>query len=439
MKRTISIFGLGKLGVPLVACLIAKDFEVIGVDLDLKKVESLKQLKSPVYEPEVQEMLNKHGRKLTVTLDGIEAVKNSDVTFVVVATPSNPGGDFSNKFVLAACNVIGQALKEKTRYHLVSITSTVMPGSMENVIKPALEKISGKKAAKDFGLCYNPEFIALGSVVKDFYNPDIVLIGESDPKAGELLAGMYPLICDNKPYIARMNFVNAELTKISINTFVTTKISFANMLARICEKLPGADVDVVTSALGQDSRIGTKYLKGAISYGGPCFPRDNIALSTLAEQIGARSDIAKATDIFNRLQINLLADKVQKHLPKSGQVGVLGLTYKVDSDVIEEAAGFLLTKELVNRKVNVTAYDPLGIPPSKVILGDKVNFVESAEKCIELADVVVLSTPWKEFCGVPGSKWTRDNLPRVVIDCWGIVNHLKSNKDINYIQLGVGT
>ena len=439
MKKKISIFGLGKLGVPLVACLIAKDFEVIGVDLDLRKVESLKELKSPVHEPEVQEMLNKYGKKLTVTLDGIEAVKNSDVTFVVVATPSNPGGDFSNKFVLDACNVIGQALKQKAGYHLVSITSTVMPGSMENVIKPALEKISGKKATKDFGLCYNPEFIALGSVVKDFYNPDIVLIGESDPKAGELLAGIYPSICDNEPYIARMNFVNAELTKISINTFVTTKISFANMLARICEKLPGADVDMVTKALGQDSRIGTKYLKGAISYGGPCFPRDNIALSTLAEQIGARSDIAKATDTFNRLQINLLADKVQEYLPKGGKVGILGLTYKVDSDVIEEAAGFLLVKELVNRKVSVTAYDPLGMPTSKFILGNKVNFVESAEKCVELADVVVLSTPWKEFCEVPDGKWARDNSPRVVIDCWGIVNHLKSNKNINYIQLGVGT
>ena len=144
MKK-ISIFGLGKLGVPLVACLIAKDFEVFGVDLDLKKVESLKQLKSPVYEPEVQEMLNKNGKKLTVTLDGIEAVKNTDVTFVVVATPTSPGGDFSNKFVLDACNVIGKALKQKTGYHLVSITSTVMPGSMEKFIKPTLEEISGKK------------------------------------------------------------------------------------------------------------------------------------------------------------------------------------------------------------------------------------------------------------------------------------------------------
>lgn len=435
-KKKISVFGLGKLGVPVVACLISKGFEVIGVDLDENKVQTLKKLKSPVYEPEVQELLNSFGKLLKVTSDGEYAVLNSDITFIIVSTPSKDDGSFSNQYVLAASEVIGKALRKKESYHLVSITSTVFPGSMENEIKPCIEKFSNKKTGIDFGLCYNPEFIALGSVIHDFLNPSFVLIGESDPNAGKLLSDIYKVICENNPPIERMNLICAELTKLALNSYITTKISFANMIARICEKIPGADVDVVTGALGQDSRIGTKYLKGAISYGGPCFPRDNIALSTLAEQIGARSDIAKATDTFNRLQINLLADKVQEYLPKGGKVGVLGLTYKVDSDVIEEAAGFLLTKELVNRKISVTAYDPLGIPPSKFILGDKVNFVESAKKCIELADVVVLTTPWKEFSEIQDDQWVRDNLPRVVIDCWRVLKHLSGNKRINYIPLG---
>jgi UDPglucose 6-dehydrogenase len=195
-------------------------------------------------------------------------------------------------------------------------------------------------------MCYNPEFIALGSVIRDFLNPDFVLIGESDERSGQVLEGIYRQVCENDPPIVRMNFINAELTKLAVNTFVTTKISFANMLARICERLPGADVDVVTRALGLDSRIGAKYLKGAVSYGGPCFPRDNLALIATARKVGAPADIAEATDRFNRWQVGWLADLVWAYLPEGGVVGILGLAYKPNTDVVEESVGLLLAGEL---------------------------------------------------------------------------------------------
>src|SRR6202007_2619610 len=140
-----------------------------------------------------------------------------------------------------------------------------------------------------------------------------LLIGESDERAGDFLQALYAQVCENKPALARMSFVNAEITKLAVNTYVTTKISFANMLARLCEKVPGASVDVVTGAIGLDSRIGGKYLKGAISYGGPCFPRDNVALIALADRVGASSDLPRATHEFNRAQIHRLADTVQQH------------------------------------------------------------------------------------------------------------------------------
>jgi UDPglucose 6-dehydrogenase len=179
---------------------------------------------------------------------------------------------------------IGKALARKNSYHLVVLSSTVMPGATEK-IRQMLEQTSGKRCGEEFGFCYNPEFIALGSVIRDMLNPDMLLIGESDERAGQILAGIYGNVCKSKPVVARMNFVNAELTKLSVNTYVTTKISYANMLAEICEKLPGADADVVTSALGLDSRIGRKYLKGALGYGGPCFPRDNVAFAALARSL----------------------------------------------------------------------------------------------------------------------------------------------------------
>src|SRR4030095_13321921 len=165
--------------------------------------------------------------------------------------------------------------------------------------------------------------------------PDMILIGESDSRAGDVLERMYTTSCDNTPAVRRMNFVNAELAKITGTSFVTTKISYANMLADVCDRLPGADVDVVTQAIGSDSRIGTKYLKGAIGYGGPCFPRDNVAFGALARALGARSELAEATDMVNRYQVERVLGAIEARLTESGDVGVLGLSYKPDTSVVE--------------------------------------------------------------------------------------------------------
>src|SRR5262249_2894034 len=170
-------------------------------------------------------------------------------------------------------------------------------------------------------------------------NPDFLLVGESDQRAGDVLSDIYRRTVKNAPSIARMNFINAEITKLAVNTYITTKISYANMLARLCERLPGADVNVVTDALGLDTRIGSKYLKGAVSYGGPCFPRDNRAFAALASRSGAFSDLAEATDRFNRAQIHAIAEIVRERRSHGDRVGILGLTYKPHTDVVEESFG----------------------------------------------------------------------------------------------------
>src|SRR5581483_1221292 len=342
MKQSIthgSVGGLGKLGAPLAACLAHKGFTVVGVDLDESKVAALAAGRAPVYEPGLAALIAKNRERLSATRDIQDAVQNSQATFVVVPTPSGADGAFSLRYVLPAMQAIGQALKHKADYHLISLTSTVMPGATGTQVLPMLEAESGKRVNADFGLCYSPEFIALGSVIRDMLNPDFILIGQSDERAGNLLTGIYQRLCDNQPPIAPMTFVNAELTKIAVNTFVTTKISYANMLAQVCENLPGADADVVTSALGLDTRIGKKYLKGAIGYGGPCFPRDNVAFATLAQRVGTRALLAEATDQTNRQQIERLANVVRANLPANGRAGILGLSYKPNTDVVEESQG----------------------------------------------------------------------------------------------------
>ncbi|HYT93579.1 MAG TPA: nucleotide sugar dehydrogenase, partial [Gemmataceae bacterium] len=271
----ISIVGMGKLGAPMAAVMAHKGHTVVGVDVNPDRVAAVNRGRAPVEEPGLQQMIDANRERLSATPSYAEAVLATDVTFIMVPTPSDPDGPFSLRFVLGAAEQIGAALRLKPAWHLVALSSTVMPGSTGGALLPALEKYSGKQCGPDFGLCYNPEFIALGSVVRDMLNPDMILIGEFDARCGAILEELYTGVCDSHPRINRMNFVNAELTKLSVNTFVTTKISYANMLAEVCETLPGAEVDVVTSAIGCDTRIGQKYLKGAMGYGGPCFPRDN--------------------------------------------------------------------------------------------------------------------------------------------------------------------
>jgi UDPglucose 6-dehydrogenase len=437
MEPTVSVVGLGKLGAPLAACLASKGLQVIAVDADPLKVQSVREGRPPVFEPGLEELIRASGDRLSATTDVESAVAASEITFIVVATPSEPSGSFSLRYVLPVCDSIGRALRTKQGFHLVVLTSTVMPGMTGGPVRTALEQASGKRCGTQFGLCYGPEFIALGSVIRDFLNPDFVLIGESDPGAGKMLEQLYQRVCENSPAIARMNLINAELAKLSVNTYVTTKISFANMLARICERLPGADVDVVTSALGLDSRIGQKYLRGAVSYGGPCFPRDNLALTALARTLGAPADIAEATDVFNRSQLYWLADLVQEQ-SKGGVVGVLGLTYKPDTDVIEEAIGFLLAQELARRGVAVVAYDPAGGQNSARVLLGKVRMAQTAQQCIDQGEVVVVATPWQEFAKIPTGQWGCQGQQRTVVDCWRALKHLENVDGLKYLSLGMG-
>ena len=430
--------GLGKLGAPLAACLAAKGRHVIAVDVDAQRVEAINAGRAPVFEPGLEEMIGRTGGRLRATLDLSEAVAESDITFIVVATPSEPHGGFSLRYVLPSCEAIGRALRSKQGKHLMVVTSTVMPCSTDGEIRAALEQASGRKVGETLGLCYNPEFIALGSVIRDFLNPDFVLIGESDAASGDALESLYRETCDNSPSFARMNILNAEITKLSVNSYVTTKISFANMLARVCERLPGASVDVVTAALGMDSRIGAKYLKGSVSYGGPCFPRDNLALAAFARGVGAPADIAEATHRFNCLQIDLLAGLIRQHLPAGGRAGILGLTYKPNTDVVEQSAGILLAQELAAGGVSVIASDPEGNSNAAKSLDGSVRLVDSAEACIDQSDVVAVTTAWPQYKAIALAIWERPESPRVVIDCWRSLDILQSSPHIVYLALGTG-
>lgn len=432
-QMKVSVIGLGKLGLPLTASIASKGFEVVGVDINKEVVDKLTSGETIINEPGLSALIREYKENIKATLDVKDAILNSEITFIITPTPSQKNGYFSTKYLKDAILEIGKSLRLKSSYHLVVVVSTIMPESMEE-IKDLLEKTSGKKCSEDFGLCYNPEFIALGSVIYNLLNPDLILIGESDKKAGDVLEVFYKEYLDNKPPFARMNFVNAELTKISINTYITTKISYANMLAEICEKLPGGNVDVVTSALGLDTRIGSKYLKGGTSFGGPCFPRDNVAFISLARNLKTNYDISLATHKTNLKQVERLAEKVLQYAKGQTKVGILGIAYKPFTDVIEMSTGLLLAQLLIKRKIELNLHDPISLENTKKVLGKNANYVNDLKRCIENSDVIVITTNWPDYLQLK-SEWFKE--VKVIIDPWRMLDLNQLPKTLKYIPLGL--
>jgi UDPglucose 6-dehydrogenase len=434
---TYSIVGLGKLGASMAAAIASRGFNVIGVDISRPSVDAVNAGRAPVQETDLGEMIAANRERIRATTSHRDAVLNSDLTFVIVPTPSDESGAFSLQYAAWAFGEIGAALADKTGYHVVVLTSTVLPGATRHGLLPILEQRSGKKCGVDFGLCFSPEFIALGSVIRDFLNPDFTLVGEFDERSGQVLEAAYSAIMPNRPPCQRMSLENAELTKISVNTYVTTKITFANMLADLCERIPGGDVDVVSNALGLDARIGRKYLTGALGYGGPCFPRDNVALSYIARALGTRASLAETTDTMNRALASTVMDRIGLSIPKGATVAVLGLAYKPASHVTEESQGVFLVRALSRHGARVVAHDPLAGAMASQDLKDQGVVLGSLDDCIAQASVIIVTTPDPVYRELTAARFTAGGRPVTVVDCWRLLTTALSNQPgITYIPIG---
>lgn len=433
----ISVIGLGKLGSAMAAAIASKGFHVMGVDVNPQTVSSINAGRAPVQEPMLQELIRAHPDRLSATADFPSAIRSSDITFIVVPTPSDGNGAFSIEYAIKAFREIGRALREKNTYHLVVLTSTVLPGSLRFGLIPVLEKASDKICGRDFGVCYSPEFIALGSVIHDFLNPDFLLIGEFDKKSGDLLEEVYASIMENAPPCKRMSIENAELAKIALNCYVTMKITFANNLADICEKIPGGNIDDVTGALGLDSRIGRRYLTGGLGYGGPCFPRDNIAFGYLARTLGSSSKMADLTDLYNRSIPGIVLDRFLPLLTEKSRIAILGLAYKPSSPVLDESQGMILANELTARGYQVYGYDPLADPKEIRAINPGITVKDSLGETIRDADVVFITLPDPEYLRIGVGDFTNHSRPLTVVDFWRFLEAKLKNQDhITYIPVG---
>src|SRR3954465_12507402 len=396
--RTVSVFGLGKLGACIAATLAQRGFEVLGVDIDPEKVDRVNQGKAPVEEPLLAETINEGKRRLRATTNVAEAVA-TDISFFIPPSPSLPDGSFSNEYLLKAMQPIAKAVREAGKKgHIFVSSSTTTPGACDSVLIPMLEKETGWKCGVDFGFCYNPEFIALGNVVNGLLDPDMVLIGESDKRSGDLLEELYRKYNRNAPRVARMSIISAELTKISVNSYITMKISFTNQLRMIAEQFPKADIHSILDAIGTDTRIGKKYLRAGLSFGGPCFPRDNRLLAFAARQAGSQAPLAEASDQTNELTKSNLLAKVRELVPAGGTVLVLGMSYKPDTYITEESAGLHLAQHLKRNGYRVLVHDFAAKPSNSPALHEfeVVNDIGEITRRDDI-DLAVVCCPWPQY------------------------------------------
>lgn len=410
----LAVIGLGKLGLPLAALLATSGNHVKAYDARDSVRMAIRQRKVETNEPGLIDLLNKDDIQLEIVDSITESINGVEAVFIIVPTPSLPSGHFTNEYLLDAISKIGQAIAPSQKI-VIDVVSTVMPGSCDGPIKFALEKSSGRNVGEELGLCYNPEFIALGSVIYDMEKPDMHLIGQSSDWAGEIVENALKSIVKVQVSSRRMNLKEAELVKIAVNNYVTMKISYANMLMQGSTLLGGIDIDVVTDAIGLDSRIGRKYLKAAAAYGGPCFPRDTRALSALFSDLGLPDSLSHATQIVNESDSEFISDQISKQISDGMTVGIAGLSYKTGTTVTEESPGLALASALSNRNFRVAVWDDEGALPNSDSTSNSYLVCYSSEDLITKSDFVVVTRPLNNLSTF-ASQIKESNKP--FIDLW---------------------
>ena len=389
----ICVIGTGYVGLVAGTCLAEMGNEVICVDKDLKKLEQLSKGIIPIYEPGLEELINANvaESRLTFTDDLKTAVEKSLVCFIAVGTPQGEDGSADLSYVYDVASNIGEYLNG---YKVIVDKSTVPVGTAEKVTE-----IIKSKTGIEFDIVSNPEFLKQGAAVDDFLKPDRVVIGSNSQRATEIMQELYsPFLRTGNPVII-MDVKSAEMTKYAANSFLAVKISYANEIANICEKV-GADAEMVRIGMCSDTRIGSQFLFAGLGYGGSCFPKDVKAMIKTAKLNGCSSSLLEAADETNKNQrilfINKILDRYQGDI-EGKTFAVWGLAFKPKTNDMREAPSITIINELLKRGAKIKAYDPKAFDLAQTIFGDRIEYSKSAYDALYGADAILLLTEWNEF------------------------------------------
>lgn len=394
----IVIVGTGYVGLVTGTCFSEVGIDVTCVDIDEKKIEGLKKGVIPIYEPGLEDMVQRNAEKgrLSFSTDLASTLDGAEVIFSAVGTPPDEDGSADLKYVLEVARQVGRNM---TDYILMVTKSTVPVGTAAKVRNAIQEELDKRGAKIEFDVASNPEFLKEGAAVDDFLKPDRIVVGVESAKAENIMKRLYkPFTLNGHPVIF-MDVPSAEMTKYAANSMLATKISFMNDIANLCE-IMGADVNMVRKGIGSDSRIGKKFIYPGIGYGGSCFPKDVKAIIHTARLNGYDLRVLRAVEEVNDDQKSVLFNKLYKYYDgdlKGKTVAMWGLSFKPQTDDMREAPSLVLIQKLIDAGVKVKAYDPVAMEEAKRKIGDAVEFVKDKEEALIDADALMMVTEWPEF------------------------------------------
>ena len=394
----IAIVGTGYVGLVSGTCFAEIGVNVTCVDTNKEKIESLQKGNIPIYENGLEEMVlrNMKAKRLKFTTSLESCLDEVEVIFSAVGTPPDEDGSADLKYVLEVARTIGRNMKQ---YKLVVTKSTVPVGTASKVRAVIQEELDKRGVTVDFDVASNPEFLKEGNAISDFMSPDRVVVGVESARAEKLMSKLYKPFLLNNFRVIFMDIPSAEMTKYAANSMLATRISFMNDIANLCE-IVGADVNMVRSGIGSDTRIGRKFLYPGIGYGGSCFPKDVKALIKTAEQNGYTMRVLTAVEEVNENQKSVLFEKLMKQFNGDLQgktVALWGLAFKPETDDMREAPALVLIDKLLKAGCKVRAYDPAAVQECKRRIGDTIYYACDMYDAVLDADVLMLVTEWKEF------------------------------------------
>jgi UDPglucose 6-dehydrogenase len=428
----INFIGLGKLGLPAALFFASKKFAVSGYDKNEDLILGLQNHNLEINEEKSQKYL-KYFNKIKFYRNAQLSLNNSKTSIITVPTPSNKDKSFSNEYILEALKQIAIFIKKNKKKnaidpHLITIASTVSPGSFNNVFEPYMKNQFGLKINKDFYFCYNPYFVALGNSFGTFENPDFLLLGYSSLSAKKKILNIYSKVYKKKELFQFMSLNEAELVKLLVNSFITTKISYTNFISNLCKTTDIANPKNILKAMGMDKRIGEKAFKMGGPFDGPCFPRDNLALINYCKSKNIDFSIPSATIKINASKINELKWSV-KILKKNSikNIGFLGIGYKSNTNCLEGGNTINLIKSFIKNKLNVYYYDKY-IKNFKLEGALRCNSLESLSKKVDLVYVSYVDSYFKNII--------RSNRKLKILDIWGFLKfNNKHNISNNLLEL----
>lgn len=394
----IAIVGTGYVGLVSGTCFAETGANVVCVDTDDRKIDSLKKGEIPIYEPGLEEMVlrNVKAGRLGFTTSLESCLNDVSIVFTAVGTPPNEDGSADLRYVLDVARTIG---KHISRYILVVTKSTVPVGTAKKVKAVIEEELQKRGVEIEFDVASNPEFLKEGNAIKDFMTPDRVVVGVESERAKELMSKLYRPFLLNNFRVIFMDIPSAEMTKYAANSMLATRISFMNDIANLCERV-GADVNMVRSGLGSDTRIGRKFLYPGCGYGGSCFPKDVKALIKTAEEHGYEMRVLKMVEAVNESQKDVLFRKLEKYYDgklEEKTVALWGLAFKPETDDMREAPALVLVDKLQKAGCRIRVYDPAAMKEAQRRFGDSVCYARDMYDAVLDADALLLVTEWKEF------------------------------------------